>query len=36
MEKGNPEGNNIGFLDGHASWRHFEDMYERYTPPHSK
>jgi prepilin-type processing-associated H-X9-DG protein len=31
MEKGKPEGGNIGFLDGHSSWRHFEDMYERYT-----
>ena len=33
MEGEKPEGGNIGFLDGHASWRHFEDMYERYTPP---
>jgi prepilin-type N-terminal cleavage/methylation domain-containing protein/prepilin-type processing-associated H-X9-DG protein len=31
MEKGKPEGGNIGFLDGHGSWRHFKDMYERYT-----
>jgi len=30
MEGVKPEGGNIGFLDGHASWRHFEDMYERY------
>lgn len=30
MEKGKPDGGNMGFLDGHASWRHFEDMYERY------
>ncbi|MBW2567003.1 MAG: type II secretion system protein [Deltaproteobacteria bacterium] len=33
MEGEKPEGGNIGFLDGHASWRHFKDMYERYTPP---
>lgn len=25
-----PAGGNIGFLDGHASWRHFDDMHERY------
>jgi len=31
MEKGKPDGGNMGFLDGHASWRHFEDMYERYS-----
>ncbi len=31
MDKGKPEGGNIGFLDGHTSWRHFKDMYERYT-----
>jgi len=29
MERNKPDGGNIGFLDGHASWRHFEDMYER-------
>ena len=33
MKKGKPEGGNMGFLDGHASWRHFKDMYERYSPP---
>jgi prepilin-type N-terminal cleavage/methylation domain-containing protein/prepilin-type processing-associated H-X9-DG protein len=25
-----PSGGNIGFLDGHVTWRHFKDMYERY------
>ena len=25
-----PSGGNIGFLDGHVSWRHFKDMYQRY------
>jgi prepilin-type N-terminal cleavage/methylation domain-containing protein/prepilin-type processing-associated H-X9-DG protein len=25
-----PSGGNIGFLDGHVTWRHFEDMYQRY------
>jgi prepilin-type N-terminal cleavage/methylation domain-containing protein/prepilin-type processing-associated H-X9-DG protein len=28
-----PTGGNIGFLDGHVTWRHFEDMYQRYKPP---
>jgi len=31
IKNGIPEGGNIGFLDGHASWPHFKDMYERYT-----
>ena len=25
-----PAGSNIGFLDGHVTWRHFEKMYQRY------
>jgi len=25
-----PDGSNIGFLDGHVTWRHFDDMYQRY------
>ena len=25
-----PTGGNIGFLDGHVAWRHFEAMYQRY------
>ena len=25
-----PSGSNIGFLDGHVTWRNFEDMYQRY------
>lgn len=25
-----PSGGNIGFLDGHVTWRHFEKMYQRY------
>lgn len=25
-----PTGGNIGFLDGHVTWRHFENMYQRY------
>ncbi len=28
-----PAGGNIGFLDGHVTWRHFEKMYQRYKPP---
>ena len=31
MEGEKPDGGNIGFLDGHAAWRHFADMYERYS-----
>ena len=29
-EPGEPAGSNVGFLDGHVSWRHFEKMYQRY------
>ena len=25
-----PAGSNIGFLDGHVTWRPFKDMYQRY------
>lgn len=31
MDKRDPDGANIGFLDGHQEWRHFENMYQRYT-----
>jgi len=31
MDKRDPDGGNIGFLDGHQEWRHFENMYQRYT-----
>jgi prepilin-type N-terminal cleavage/methylation domain-containing protein/prepilin-type processing-associated H-X9-DG protein len=30
MARRDPDGGNIGFLDGHGEWRHFEDMHERY------
>jgi prepilin-type N-terminal cleavage/methylation domain-containing protein/prepilin-type processing-associated H-X9-DG protein len=30
MKRDEPDGGNIGFLDGHAGWRHFTEMYERY------
>ena len=30
-DPGEPTGGNIGFLDGHVAWRHFEDMYQRYS-----
>ena len=26
-----PTGGNIGYLDGHVSWRHFKNMYQRYS-----
>lgn len=29
-QPGEPDGSNIGFLDGHVNWRHFEDIYQRY------
>ena len=31
MDRKDPDGANIGFLDGHQEWRHFENMYQRYT-----
>jgi len=31
MKRDEPDGANIGFLDGHAGWRHFGEMYERYS-----
>lgn len=31
MDKRDPDGANVGFLDGHQEWRHFENMYQRYT-----
>jgi len=31
MNSREPDGGNIGFLDGHVTWRHFKDMYERYS-----
>ncbi|MCF7974137.1 MAG: type II secretion system GspH family protein [Phycisphaerae bacterium] len=31
MRGDKPDGGNIAFLDGHAAWRHFEAMYERYS-----
>jgi len=31
MKGDEPDGGNIGFLDGHAAWRHFPEMYERYS-----
>jgi len=31
MHGKNPDGGNIGFLDGHQEYRHFEDMCSRYT-----
>ncbi len=31
MDKKDPDGANVGFLDGHQEWRHFENMYQRYT-----
>jgi prepilin-type N-terminal cleavage/methylation domain-containing protein/prepilin-type processing-associated H-X9-DG protein len=31
MRSDKPDGGNIAFLDGHAAWRRFEDMYERYS-----
>ncbi|MHC4436434.1 MAG: type II secretion system protein [Planctomycetota bacterium] len=31
MKGEEPDGGNIAFLDGHAAWRHFADMYERYS-----
>lgn len=31
MDRRDPDGANIGFLDGHQEWRHFENMYQRYT-----
>jgi prepilin-type N-terminal cleavage/methylation domain-containing protein len=29
LKKGTPEGGNIGFKDGHAAWRKFEEMDQR-------
>jgi prepilin-type processing-associated H-X9-DG protein len=31
MDSREPNGGNIGFLDGHVAWRHFKEMYERYS-----
>ncbi len=31
MDRRDPDGANIGFLDGHQEWRHFENMNQRYT-----
>jgi len=31
MDSREPDGGNIGFLDGHVAWRHFKEMYERYS-----
>jgi prepilin-type processing-associated H-X9-DG protein len=30
MDKKDPDGANIGFLDGHQEWRHFENMCQPY------
>jgi prepilin-type N-terminal cleavage/methylation domain-containing protein/prepilin-type processing-associated H-X9-DG protein len=30
LKKDEPSGGNIGFLDGHVSWRRFKDMESRY------
>jgi prepilin-type N-terminal cleavage/methylation domain-containing protein/prepilin-type processing-associated H-X9-DG protein len=31
MKGEKPDGGNIAFLDGHAVWRNFDQMYERYS-----
>ena len=31
MKQEKPDGGNIAFLDGHANWRNFDEMYERYS-----
>lgn len=30
MDRGDPDGGNVGFLDGHGGYGHFEDRHERY------
>ena len=33
LKKGRPIGGNILFLDGHVTWRDFEQMQVRWTSP---